>query len=135
MKASADGFVVCRNASSDYLPHFRALPHQESDFAFFRNLLSRIIVAFSTIPSLHQFPSPKRQEAPIMWCKGQIPGEATRDPRVGRVNSHRIVLREANVESGLSLQTRRELLQQVISQYREATTVKKKSKLLDAFTV
>ena len=38
------------------------------------------------------------------------------------------------MESGLSLQTRRELLQQVIPQYREATTVKKKSKLLDAFT-
>ena len=38
------------------------------------------------------------------------------------------------MESGLSLQTRRELLQQVISQYREVTTVKKKSKLLDAFT-
>ena len=38
------------------------------------------------------------------------------------------------MESGLSLQTRRELLQQVIPQYREAKTVKKKSKLLDAFT-
>jgi len=34
----------------------------------------------------------------------------------------------------LRLQTRRELLQQVIPQYREASTVKKKSKLLDAFT-
>jgi hypothetical protein len=38
------------------------------------------------------------------------------------------------VENGLSLQTRREFLQQVIPQYRAATTVKKKSKLLDAFT-
>jgi Integrase core domain len=38
------------------------------------------------------------------------------------------------VESELRLQTRRELLQHVIPQYREATTVKKKSKLLDAFT-
>ena len=38
------------------------------------------------------------------------------------------------MESGLSLQTRRALLQQVIPQYRQATTVKKKSKLLDAFT-
>ena len=38
------------------------------------------------------------------------------------------------MESGLSLQTRRELLQQVIPQYRAATTVRKKSKLLDAFT-
>lgn len=38
------------------------------------------------------------------------------------------------MEGGLGLQTRRELLQQVIPQYREATTVKKKSKLLDAFT-
>ena len=34
----------------------------------------------------------------------------------------------------LRLQTRRALLQQVIPQYREASTVKKKSKLLDAFT-
>ncbi len=36
--------------------------------------------------------------------------------------------------SGLSLQTRRALLQQVIPQYRKATTVKRKSRLLDAFT-
>jgi hypothetical protein len=38
------------------------------------------------------------------------------------------------VESGLSPQIKRALLQQVIAQYRQATTVKKKSKLLDAFT-
>ena len=38
------------------------------------------------------------------------------------------------MEGGLRLQTRRALLQQVTPQYREATTVKKKSKLLDAFT-
>ena len=38
------------------------------------------------------------------------------------------------MESELSLQTRREFLQQMIPQYRKATTVKKKSKLLDAFT-
>jgi hypothetical protein len=38
------------------------------------------------------------------------------------------------VESGLSLQTRCALLQQMIPQYRKATTIKKKSKLLDAFT-
>jgi hypothetical protein len=38
------------------------------------------------------------------------------------------------VESGLSLQTRRALLQQMIPRYRKATTIKKKSKLLDAFT-
>jgi hypothetical protein len=48
--------------------------------------------------------------------------------------SHRRVPREVNVESGLSLQTRRALLQQVVPQYRQAKTVKKKSKLLDAFT-
>jgi len=36
------------------------------------------------------------------------------------------------VDSGLSLQTMRELLQQMIQLYRQATTVKKKSKLLDA---
>lgn len=35
---------------------------------------------------------------------------------------------------GLRLQTRREFLQQVIPQYREASTVKRKSQLLDAFT-
>jgi hypothetical protein len=38
------------------------------------------------------------------------------------------------VEGGLRLQTRRALLQQVIPKYREASIVKKKSKLLDAFT-
>ena len=38
------------------------------------------------------------------------------------------------MQSGLRLQTRRELLQQVIPKYRQASTVKKKSKLLDAFT-
>jgi hypothetical protein len=38
------------------------------------------------------------------------------------------------VQSGLRLQTRRALLQQVIPKYRQASTVKKKSKLLDAFT-
>jgi hypothetical protein len=36
---------------------------------------------------------------------------------------------------GLRLQTRRASLQQMIPQYREASSVKKKSKLLDAFTV
>ena len=35
---------------------------------------------------------------------------------------------------GVSLQTRRALLQSMIPQYREASSVKKKSKLLDAFT-
>ena len=48
--------------------------------------------------------------------------------------SHRKFPREANVEGGLRLHTRRTLLQQVIPKYREASTVKKKSKLLDAFT-
>ena len=38
------------------------------------------------------------------------------------------------MEGRLRLQTRRELLQQVIPQYRQASTVKRKSKLLDAFT-
>lgn len=36
--------------------------------------------------------------------------------------------------AAVSLQTRRELLQAMIPRYREASTVKKKSKLLDAFT-
>jgi hypothetical protein len=38
------------------------------------------------------------------------------------------------VEDGLRLQTRRELLQYMIPQYREASTIKRKSRLLDAFT-
>ncbi len=38
------------------------------------------------------------------------------------------------MREGISLQTRRELLQHLLPQYREATTVRKKSKLLDAFT-
>src|SRR2546423_14041937 len=38
------------------------------------------------------------------------------------------------MREGMSLQTRRELLQHMIPQYREASTVKRKSKLLDAFT-
>jgi hypothetical protein len=33
-----------------------ALPQQESDFAFFKKHPLWIIVAFSTIPPLHQFP-------------------------------------------------------------------------------
>jgi hypothetical protein len=52
----------------------------------------------------------------------------------GKGTLHKIFPREAHVESELSLQTRREFLQQMIPQYRKATTVKKKSKLLDAFT-
>ncbi len=38
------------------------------------------------------------------------------------------------MRGGVSLQTRRELLQHMIPQYRKASSVKKKSKLLDAFT-
>src|SRR5258708_15943726 len=38
------------------------------------------------------------------------------------------------MREGMSLQTRRALLQHMLPQYREALTVKKKSKLLDAFT-
>jgi len=37
------------------------------------------------------------------------------------------------MREGRSLQSRRELLQHMLPQYREASTVKKKSKLLDAF--
>src|SRR5438132_13668363 len=53
---------------------------------------------------------------------------------VGRGNSHRACAREAIMREGMSLQTRRELLQHMLPQYRGASTVKKKSKLLDAFT-
>src|SRR5947209_10076486 len=38
------------------------------------------------------------------------------------------------MREGISLQTRRALLQHLLPQYREASTVKKKSQLLDAFT-
>jgi hypothetical protein len=38
------------------------------------------------------------------------------------------------MREGISLQTRRELLQHLLPQYRQASTVRKKSKLLDAFT-
>ena len=55
-----------------------ALPHQESDFAFFEKnthcgSLSRFQPAHHCTDSL----SPKRQETDIMRFKGQIPGEAT----------------------------------------------------------
>ncbi|MGZ3617676.1 MAG: hypothetical protein ACXVDN_11545 [Ktedonobacteraceae bacterium] len=39
------------------------------------------------------------------------------------------------MEGRLRLQTRRAILQQIIPQYREASTVKQKSKLLDTFTI
>src|SRR2546427_6886342 len=38
------------------------------------------------------------------------------------------------MREGMSLQTRRELLEHMLPQYRKASSVKKKSKLLDAFT-
>ena len=38
------------------------------------------------------------------------------------------------MREGMSLQTRREFLQHMLPQYRQASTVKKKSKLLDSFT-
>jgi hypothetical protein len=38
------------------------------------------------------------------------------------------------MREGMSLQTRRALLQHMLPQYRQASTIKKKSKLLDAFT-
>jgi hypothetical protein len=47
-----------------------------------------------------------------MRCKGQIPGSGKERilSRLDRGNSHRRVLREARVENGLSLRTRREFL-------------------------
>jgi hypothetical protein len=38
------------------------------------------------------------------------------------------------MREGMSLQTRRALLQHILPQYHQASTVKKKSKLLDALT-
>jgi hypothetical protein len=70
-----------------------------------------------------------------MSRKRQIPGEATRGLSVisAEASFARTFQREANV-GGVSLQTRRALLQSVIPHYREASSTKKKSKLLDAFT-
>ena len=51
-----------------------AWPQQESDCAFFKKHPLLVIVAFSTNPPLRQFPSLKRQEAPGMPYKSQIPG-------------------------------------------------------------
>jgi hypothetical protein len=56
------------------------------------------------------------------------------DPRIlgGKAPiSRRIVPGEANVESGLSLLHSARIPSAIIRQYREASTVKKKSKLLD----
>ena len=52
----------------------------------------------------------------------------------GRGVSHRTCVRETIMRAGVSLQTRREILQHMIPQYREASSVKRKSKLLDTFT-
>ena len=71
-----------------------------------------------------------------MRLEGQIPAEATKGFSVmsAEVSRTEYCHKEANVEDGLRLQTRRELLQHMIPQYREASTVKRKCKLLDAFT-
>ena len=113
-----------------------ALPHQKSDLTFFKkHTLCRSVLCFQPVHHYIDFPSLKTQQVPKLCYKGQIPGDVIRDSHVGKGISLRRVPREAHVESGLSLQTRRELLQQMISQYCQATTVKMKSKLLDAFTV
>jgi hypothetical protein len=95
----------------------------------------RIIVAFPTNSPLHQFPLTKNDRKQLL-CVSRVrfllrqPGNS----HLGRNITHWRVLREANVESGLSLQTRRELLQSMTPQYREASTIKRKSRLLDATT-
>jgi hypothetical protein len=62
-----------------HLPPNAALPHQKSDFAFFwQYALCGSFLRFHGIPPLHQFPSLKRPEAPIMRLVGKIPGEATK---------------------------------------------------------
>ena len=61
------------------LPPEVALPHQEIDFAFFwQYALCGSFLRFHGIPPLHQLPSVKRPEAPIMRLMGKIPGEATK---------------------------------------------------------
>ena len=71
----------------------------------------RMIVAFPTNSPLHQFPLTKNDRKQLL-CVSRVrfllrqPGNS----HLGRNITHWRVLREANVESGLSLQTRRELL-------------------------
>jgi hypothetical protein len=47
--------------------------------------------AFSTKPPLHNFPSPKRQEAYIMRLKRQIPKQIE---RISQINETQVVTRE-----------------------------------------
>ena len=101
------------------------------------NTASRIIVAFSTLSPLHQFPFAQKTGSPYNASQGvrflvrQSGGSIC---HFGRGVSHRTCVREASMREGVSLQNRRELLQHMLPQYREVSSVKKKSKLLDAFT-
>ena len=112
----------CRSQESDFV-FFKKHPPQELSMRFqpcrrFTNSLSRDLTGC-------RYNALKRSDS---WLRQ--PG----DSHDGLHILHKGMPREANVESGLSLQTRRAFLQQVIPQYRKATTVKKKSKLLDAAT-
>ena len=55
-----------------------ALPHQKSDFACFKKrTLCGSSLCFQPSRYFPNSPSPKRQEAPLMRIRSQIPGEAT----------------------------------------------------------
>ena len=60
----------------DILPLWSALPHQESDLAFFNKHRLWVIVVFPLCSLFIYSHAPKRQGAPIMHLKDQIPGEA-----------------------------------------------------------
>lgn len=77
---------------------------QESDFAFFKNPLLWDHLVFSTIPPLHRFPLAEKTRSSYHALKGSDSLlRQQEDSHVGRDITHRIVPREACVESGLSL--------------------------------
>src|SRR2546423_15624066 len=122
--------MMRKKVCSDILPHFVHCLSKNLTLRSTRTTPSGIIVAFSTIPPLHQFPFVEKTGSPynafsrVRFLLRQSGGSIC---HVGRGISHKICAREAIMREGISLQTRRELLQHLLPQYREASTVKKKS--------
>ena len=112
----------------------RALPQQESDFACFKkHPLCGLLLRLNS--PLHQFPLTKNDRKQLLCVsRVEIPGEATREfssrTKYHAQESAKGGKRGKRIEPA----NQARITQQVISQYREAKTVKKKSKLLDAFT-
>ena len=76
---SVEGEGMMEEKAENHLPLIVALPHQESDFAFFtKHALCGSFLRFQSAHHFADFLSPKRPEAPMMRFKGRIPGEATR---------------------------------------------------------